>query len=269
MKNIKSLLVLTFLTCTLLTVSAQKSGFYTGLKAGLGIPNLTAGSKSTPLSEDYTSKLGFYGGVIGEFQGEKRFGLRIELNYSSQGGKRDGLQALPLPAGFEQLWQMLPNLGVSPGDFMFVDVKNKAIINYLEIPVMGKLSFKVTQGLNFYMMAGPYMGILLNAKNVTSGSSSIYLDKSGNIPLDPILQLANLPTVGKLSFDHNENITKDIHKFNTGVQGAIGFELMTGTGKFFIEGGGNYGFISIQKDEANGTNNTGAGTVTVGYLFLF
>jgi len=42
-----------------------------------------------------------------------------------------------------------------------------------------------------------------------------------------------------------------------------------GSGKLFLEGGGNYGFIPIQKDDANGNNNTGAGTVTAGYLFQF
>jgi hypothetical protein len=35
----------------------------------------------------------------------------------------------------------------------------------------------------------------------------------------------------------------------------------------FIEGGGNYGFLNIQKGTANGKNETGAGTVAVGYAF--
>ena len=110
---------------------------------------------------------------------------------------------------------------------------------------------------------------LMNAKNITSGSGSIYIDKAGTLPVDAILQLAQMPPVGALSFDHTENITSDIHRFNIGGQGAIGFELIMDSGKFFIEGGGNYGFIPMQKDDANGNNNTGAGTVTTGYLFQF
>ena len=57
-------------------------------KAGFGIPSLTTGANSTPLSEDYASRLGFYGGFAAEMQTSKRFGLRAEINYSSQGGKR-------------------------------------------------------------------------------------------------------------------------------------------------------------------------------------
>ena len=60
----------------------------------------------------------------------------------------------------------------------------------------------------------------LNAKNVTSGSSSIYVDKNGSIPIDAILQQAQLPVLGTESFDHSENITSDIHRFNLGGQGA-------------------------------------------------
>jgi hypothetical protein len=37
----------------------------------------------------------------------------------------------------------------------------------------------------------------------------------------------------------------------------------------FIEGGGNYGFLTIQKDSANGKNNTGAGVVNLGYAYTF
>lgn len=37
----------------------------------------------------------------------------------------------------------------------------------------------------------------------------------------------------------------------------------------FIEGGGNYGFLNIQKGSQNGTNNTGAATAVVGYRYWF
>ena len=30
--------------------------------------------------------------------------------------------------------------------------------------------------------------------------------------------------------------------------------------------GGNYGLVKIQKDKSNGENNTGAATVTLGYI---
>ena len=54
---------------------------------------------------------------------------------------------------------------------------------------------------------------------------------------------------------------------NFGGQAAVGLGLTMGSGKLFIEGGGNYGVVPIQKDAVNGTNKTGAGTVTLGYMF--
>lgn len=233
----------------------------------MGIPNLTTGSKSTPLSEDYSSRFGFYGGIVTEFQINSWFGLRAEINYSSQGGKREGMQALPLSTEMDQLWQILPEFGITPDKYMYADIKSEAILKYLEIPIMAKFSFSLGSRINFYMQAGPYMGLMFNAKNITSGSSNVYIDKEGNLSVDAIIEQAGMSPIGKQSFDHNEDITADIHRFNVGGQGAIGFGLIMDSGEFFIEGGGNYGFISFQKDDTNGTNNTGAGTITIGYLF--
>jgi hypothetical protein len=266
MKTKRLIAIFVSVTIGLIPAHSQSNHFSAGLKAGFAIPNLTSGSKSTPLSEDYTSRLGFYSGLVTEFQTSGRFGLRAEINYSSQGGQRKGMQALPLTAELGPLWQMLPQFGVTPDDYMYADIKSKAILNYIEIPIMIKYTISLSPKFNFYLQAGPYMGFLLNASNITSGSSSIYVDKTGNIPIDPILQLAQQPAIGEQSFAHNENITSDIHRFNIGGQGAVGFGLLMNSGRFFIEGGGNYGFIPIQIDDANGTNNTGAGTITIGYL---
>lgn len=257
-----------FVLSGMLSVSAQ-SKFSVGLKAGFGIPSLTAGSKTTPLSENYSSRFGFYGGLITELQTSEHFGFRAELNYSSQGGKRNGMQALPVSSDLATLWQMLPGFGVQTDGYMYASIKSEAILNYLEIPVMAKYRFKLGDKISFYAQAGPYIGIILNAKNVTSGTSSIYVDKAGQIPIDGILQQAQLPAIGQQSFDHTEKINSDIRRVNAGIQGALGFGLKVKTGEIFIEGGGNYGLIHIQKDDANGTNNTGAGTVVVGYLFNF
>lgn len=269
MKAIKKWFIFFFAICNIVSAYSQSGRYYAGVKIGLGIPNLTAGSKSTPLSEGYSSRLGIYSGIVAEFQTNNWFGLRAEINYSSQGGKREGMQALPLSAEMEQLWQMLPDFGIIPGGYMYVDIKSEAILNYLEIPVMAKSTFGIGSRINFFLQAGPYVGLLLNAKNLTSGSSSIYIDKAGTLPVDAILQQAQIPPIGVQSFDHTEDIFADIHRFNIGGQGAIGFELILNSGKLFIEGGGNYGFIPMQKDDVNGNNNTGAGTVTTGYLFQF
>jgi hypothetical protein len=36
---------------------------------------------------------------------------------------------------------------------------------------------------------------------------------------------------------------------------------------FFLEAGGNYGFITVQNSDANGSNRLGAASVMAGYAF--
>ena len=101
------------------------------------------------------------------------------------------------------------------------------------------------------------LGYLLSAKNVTSGTDNIYLDKTLTMPLLP----------APVSFDANTDIKSDLTSFNVGVQAGIGFAYSLGTaGRLILTGGGNYGLTHIQVDPANGQNNTGAATITVGYL---
>ena len=52
-----------------------------------------------------------------------------------------------------------------------------------------------------------------------------------------------------------------------GVTGGIGFTLTTVVGQFDLDLRGVYGFIPIQSDDSNGSNNTGALYLTIGYGF--
>ena len=60
------LFVLTMAFCCVISSNAQSVTRFIGIKTGFGIPNLTAGSITTPLSEGYSSRVGFYGGIIAE-----------------------------------------------------------------------------------------------------------------------------------------------------------------------------------------------------------
>ena len=69
-------------------------------------------------------------------------------------------------------------------------------------------------------------------------------------------------------FNATTNIKNDLNSFNVGIEGFVGISYRVNkTSAVFIEGGGNYGFMPIQKGTANGKNNTGAGVVTVGYAY--
>lgn len=223
-----------------------------GIKAGLSIPNLTSGSSANPINSGYGSRLGPDAAIQAEFHLSKRFSIQPQIEYCSQGGKKNGKQAFSVPA---ELQPMFP-----PGQvpqYLYANYKSTAKINYLMIPILAKYHFFVKHNWDLYVAAGPFVSFVLSAKNITSGKSNIYLDEQ---------QTQALPG-GEQSFDKTEKIKKDLHSANAGIDGHIGIAYHIGKSSVFVEGGGNYGFVNIQKDDVNGKNNTGAAVVVVGYAF--
>lgn len=222
---------------------AQAQHSSIGLKAGIGIPNLTSGSSNqNPVADGWSSRLGPYFGITGQVPLAGIFSLQAELNYASQGGKKNGIQAIP---------NTLAPLPL----YLYADFKSVARLNYLELPVMIRADFRLNDWLSFFANAGPYAGYLLMAKTIATGSSIIYADPQKTQPLTPA------PT----SFNATEDIKDQLKKFNVGIQGGIGLSCKLGKGALELAAGGNYGFLNIQKDTANGKNNTGAATITLGY----
>ncbi|MBS1532255.1 MAG: hypothetical protein JSU01_18280, partial [Bacteroidetes bacterium] len=69
-----------------------------GLRAGISIPNLTAGAgNQNPLNTGYSSRLGPEIAAFAEFKFSGLFSLEPMIEYSSQGGKKNGLQAFTTP----------------------------------------------------------------------------------------------------------------------------------------------------------------------------
>jgi len=155
--------------------------------------------------------------------------------------------------------QAIPNPYGSVPPYFYADFKNTTKLNYLQIPLMARFDFNLEKNLNLYANAGGFAGFLLSAKSVSRGSRFIYADNMGQQPVSPSAQ----------SFDTTEDIKSSIHKFNAGAIGAIGLSYKLNSGEIFIEGGGNYGFIDIQKYKADGTNYAGAATIHVGYVHTF
>jgi hypothetical protein len=226
-----------------------------GIQGGISIPNLTAGSgaSATPLSTGYSSRSGPDAGIYAEFKFSNLFSLQPTLEYSSQGGKKDGLQAFPTPT---QVAQEFPS-GQSP-QYLYANYNSTAKLNYLMLPILAKFGWNFKSSpFRFYVDAGPFLSYLVYAKQVTSGSSDFYTDPAGTMPLPG----------GEQSFDNTQDIKDQIHKFNLGFEGNVGFAYKLKKSYIFIQGGGNYGFLNIQKVTEDGKNNTGAGTVSVGYSF--
>lgn len=233
--------------------NAQKISL--GINGGISIPELSS-SGNNEVSEGYTSRYGPAFGIFADWGIGKNFSIRTQVDYASQGGKRNGMQPVTDPP--EQLSQMLP-----PGTRLYANFRNEAILNYLEIPVMLKMRIGEGTGkFNYYVDLGPYIGFLLNAHQKTSGTSQFYLDKAGTMPLT--VQGQPLPAQ---SFDANTDVKDDLKSSNFGITGGGGITYaLTKKQHLVLDARGALGFTVIQKDtQANGKSHTGGLFVTLGY----
>jgi hypothetical protein len=221
-----------------------------GVHGGLSIPDLSGGN-GNQLSTGYSSRLSANFGIQAEWPIYHRFSLQAELNFAGQGGQRNGMQPITnLPSGLQSM--------VPPGSYLYADFKNKAVLNYLELPVLAKFSWGRT--LIFYADGGLYVGYLLHAEEKTKGTSTIYVDQKG----DP-LTFQGTP-IQPVNFTANTDITSSIKRFNVGVTGGVGLDLPLDVhNRIFFDARFEYGFINIQKYSADGSNNTGNLLLSVGW----
>ena len=218
-----------------------------GFQAGLSLPNLEGGDN--PISQGYTSRRAPYFGIMINSSLSETLSLRTEISYSSQGGQRNGLQ----PIAADQVPFPLP-----PGMTLYADFNNKAIIDYVEVPLM--LEINNGTRLKLFLDGGVYAGLRVRAKTVTSGTSLLYLDPDGTLPIDPNLQVP---------FDATTNISEEINRLNFGLCGAVGVKIPLGSGLAVAGMRFNYGLTNIQsRPEINGRNRTGALIISLGYYQL-
>lgn len=253
----KTLISLVILVLGFFSVYSQdEKNYYIGFKGGISIPQLSS-EQSNELSRDYKSRVApNFGGFV-ELDLKKKLSFQFEVNFAGQGGKRIGIQPISQPpAGLPAL----PN-----GVYYYANFKNVAKLNYLEVPAMLKYKFGSKEKTRVYLNGGVYYGGLINAKQVTSGSSTIYLDRNGQVPL---LLPPNGTPLPAVSFDATTDIKKDIQGNNFGVTGGGGLEIPHGKNYFLIDARISYGLKTIQKDTArNGDSKTGNLVISVGYAF--
>jgi len=225
--------------------------FSVGVKGGIDIPNLAPNDDSySPVSKGWSSRLGPYFGVVGVYKISEKFGLQAELNYSSQGGKKNGQQAMPVA-----YFTSNPPPGVK--DYVYTNFNIDVRVNYIELPLMARFSQPLGGRWQLIATAGPYVGYVMAAKLSIKGTSNIYGDEAETTPLLPQAITAN----------GDQDIKDQVRKFNAGAQGNIGVAVKMPVGNILLTVGGNYGFIPLQKDNSLGKNNIGAANLTVGYLF--
>jgi hypothetical protein len=231
------------LSCVVV-VDAQAGAWDFGVHAGSSIPDLRDNG-GNDLSSGYSSRLAPFFGAFTERSFSPAFSVRAELNYAAQGGKRDGMQPLQDTSQFP----------VPPGTTLYANFKTEAKLDYLEIPVLARYQVSAAPGL--FVNGGPYVGFLLSAKTVTSGSSQVFLDPQGQQPADPNVY----------PFDATTDNKSDLKSTNWGFQAGLGYGRPVGSGVASLEVRGGLGLVNIQKDSANGKNSTGVLVIAAGYAF--
>ncbi len=226
--------------------------FRIGAHGGINMPNLR-GEEGDPLTEGFESRQGAFYGIFINLGLTPRLSLAAELNYSSQGGQRNGLQiitstflpdGLPLPEGMD----------------LYANYRNESILDYVEIPLLVRLSFG--KKIRVFVNAGPYIGILVRAKALTEGKSFLYLDENGTMPV------VIPPGVQPLEIDltADTDIQDDLKDINFGLASGGGVMIPVGPGTVVAEGRLQWGLTVIQKDiQQSGKSRTGGFIISVGY----
>lgn len=236
-------LALGLLTLALVAYPALAAPIEIGVHGGLSIPNIHG---NTEQSKAYSSRLGPFFGVTAGIPLVPHLWLSAELNYSSQGGKRNGMQ----PITSDQA----PGLPIPPGIPIYASFNNETILDYLEVPLLLKL---MSGGrYRVYVEAGPYVGFRVRSVTDTSGSSLIYLDAAGTMPV----------TATPIDFTSHTDISDSVRDVNAGITGGAGFETTVGPGSIVLGMRFTLGMTNIQPaSENNGDNKTGALVILAGY----
>lgn len=234
----------------LFTVAGLSAETTVGIHGGLSIPNIRG---NTPQSENYVSRRGPFFGITADFGITSHFSICTELNYSSQGGKRDGLQ--PVVGDLPFLTDLT----------LYANFHNETILDYVEIPVMARMTWG--NRLRFFVQAGPYIGFRARAVTKTRGTSQLFLDPAGTMPL--VNPITGEP-LAAFSFDADTNIKEDVNSTNAGLTAGAGLATKLGPGDLVLDVRFELGLTNIQPaSEANGENQTGAVVVLLGYTFGF
>lgn len=109
-----------------------------GIRGGLSIPGIVAGGDN-PLSKGYSSRLAEAGGLFAEWGMSPALSLRLGVEYSGQGGKRSGVQAMKTSSltaslGADVPPQLAATLGSLP-ELLYADVKSTTEFHHLMVPL--------------------------------------------------------------------------------------------------------------------------------------
>ncbi len=253
-----------------------------GAKVGYSVGRITDTSDNI-YTQDYKSTSGIDVGIMFEFPVSELFSLQTEFLYTQRGGDRKGTQPIPTSAleafgSVDQLNYVLFLQGKDPvSDLnpMYADFNNISDLNYIEIPIMGKLGWGETW--RFYVEAGPYIGFLVSSTQTTSGTSLITLDAAGQDPLivaNPNYNPSD-PSTGPLwvpvppqSFDAETDTKDELNTLNYGFHAGSGLiRKINDKHEVFVGFRGSWGGKTLQKDKVFGESHVGGLIFSFGYFY--
>ena len=217
------------------------------------MPNLSS-SGGSDVSKGYKTISGPDFGLIIDYTISQMVSIETGLEFSTQGGQKSGLQTIPASP---ELARYFPS--GSSVQFLYANFTSTVRLQYLMLPVLIKYSMVLDDAGHWklYWDGGVFGGLLLTANASAAGGSKVYYDKAETIQVGSVA----------VQFDSTGNIKNQLHKANFGIQGNIGGLYHLKSVSYFIEAGGNYGFINLQKDSRNGINYTGALIFRIGVLY--
>lgn len=239
--KIKSIISVTALLFLSTASFAQKNTFAIGARGGINISRLCCGSMV--LNEDYKFGEGPSFGLIASYGISKHFSIAAELDMATQGGKKNGMQAIT------------PGTN---GSVLYANFDNKTVLNYLELPILARVTFG--EKFKYYINAGPYVGYLLSARNVTSGNSLLYSDIAGTQSESNSIQ----------SFESDKKVKDQFATINYGLTGGVGAGYAFDNHGIWLDGRYVLGIPNIRKNTSvNGENSTGSIMVGIMYTYSF
>jgi hypothetical protein len=183
------------------------------------------------------------------------YGLQAEISYVRMGERIDGMQQLSK--------QMLATAGMPSDACAYGSFKNNINLHYLQVPVLVKATIRVHPSVTYYALFGPAVSVLVSARSVVKGSSLLYADIEGKIPLSD----AETNNQQSVSFNNRISIRDDFRPFTLSGIGAAGLQINRGRGSFFLEGRMTAGLSNIYRDPARqGENFTNAFACLLGYM---
>lgn len=241
-----------------------------GVKAGYSLGELS-NSVDNIYTENYESISGIDFGLIAEFTISKLLAIQTELNLTQRGGIRTGMQPITDSELSSQLNRFLPFIGqplITNENPIYADFKNESDLRYVEVPVLAKIGFG--NKFRIALEVGPYVGILLESTQHTSGTSKFFYDADGTIPVtvpvsDDLSQFVELP---EQSLDADTDTKDSLHIVNFG--GIVGIELSADIGSksmIFTDARVSYSFNSIQINDSFGESHIGGIIFSLGYAY--